>query len=307
MKAWWTARFADIVSAIVYSIIRDHPVRSPHGAPNRTVAFVLAQQARMPSFLVFPLQALTVVFAFLARRAFFSAFLSPTPRQRALRLESWRCSPVPFCRDLLRFFDSLTALGWIDSAEQIEPAETRPNLSAAIHQARDCEVAIVGSGPGGASAAAIWAEAGADVSLFEAGPNSALNSCPPFSSAEMVQKYRHGGLTPAFGNPKIAYVEGRCVGGGSEINSGLYHRTPAEVLERWAAEFALEQSSVAEMQPHFEACERDLSVSFLQEPAPLASLKLAQGAAALGWSSQEVPRWFRSDPSGGPGIRQSMT
>ena len=45
----------------------------------------------------------------------------------------------------------------------------------------------------------------------------------------MVQKYRNGGQTVALGRNKIAYVEGRCVGGGSEINSGLYHRTPPEV------------------------------------------------------------------------------
>ena len=56
----------------------------------------------------------------------------------------------------------------------------------------------------------------------------------------MVQKYRNGGQTVALGANKIAYVEGRCVGGGSEINSGLYHRTPPEILETWRKEFQVE-------------------------------------------------------------------
>src|SRR5206468_7568428 len=82
------------------------------------------------------------------------------------------------------------------------------------------EVAVIGSGPGGAVTAGLLAEAGRAVVLVEEGPHLALDSCPPFSRAEMVQKYRAGGVTVAMGTPKISYVEGRCVGGGSEINSG---------------------------------------------------------------------------------------
>ena len=43
----------------------------------------------------------------------------------------------------------------------------------------------------------------------------------------MEQKYKYGGLNPTINNPKVAYVEGSCVGG-SEVNSGFYHRTPKD-------------------------------------------------------------------------------
>ena len=43
------------------------------------------------------------------------------------------------------------------------------------------------------------------------------------------------GSSAALGRPAIAYAEGRCVGGSTEINSGLYHRLPAELAERVAA------------------------------------------------------------------------
>ncbi|MDY7024620.1 MAG: GMC family oxidoreductase N-terminal domain-containing protein, partial [Cyanobacteriota bacterium] len=176
----------------------------------------------------------------------------------------------------------------------------------------NCEIAIIGSGPGGAITACLLAEAGRDVLLIEEGEHFSVKSSPPFSQTELEQKYRNGGLTAAFSQPKIQYVEGRCVGGGSEINSGLYHRTPTKVLEKWRKEFAVESLTEADLIPHFEACEQAVNVCKLPGKPPLASLKLHQGAVSLGWQSLEVPRWFRYDeqidPAEAPkGTRQSMT
>ena len=55
----------------------------------------------------------------------------------------------------------------------------------------------------------------------------------PFSLEQMRRQYRNAGVTAALGRPPIAYTEGCCVGGGTEINSGLYRRPPPEVLARW--------------------------------------------------------------------------
>jgi choline dehydrogenase-like flavoprotein len=170
---------------------------------------------------------------------------------------------------------------------------------------------VIGSGPGGAITAALLAEAGREVLLLEEGPHLPLDSCIPFTRQEMEQKYRNGGLTVALGRYKISYVEGRCVGGGSEINSGLYHRTPADILENWRQVYWIEGFSEAELTPHFSACERDVSVAYLPGAAPAASLKLHHGAQRLGWQSLEVPRWFAYTPAASPdaseGIKQSMT
>jgi len=100
------------------------------------------------------------------------------------------------------------------------------------------------------------------------------------------------------------------VGGGSEINSGLYHRTPPDILETWRKDFKVAGIQDEELRPHFEACEKDVSVSLLPGAAPAASLKLHNGALKLGWKSLEIPRWFRyeSGPNGeSRGSRQSMT
>lgn len=168
------------------------------------------------------------------------------------------------------------------------------------------EVIVLGSGPGGAITACLLAEAGRDVLLVEEGAALALDDTVSFSREEMRRKYRNGGVTVALGNPSLAYAEGRCLGGGSEVNSGLYHRTPPEILERWQREFGLSNASEADLSPHFEANEKDLSVSLLPGDAPAASLLLRDGAAAHGWRSMEVPRWYRYEAGGGA-HRQSMT
>jgi choline dehydrogenase-like flavoprotein len=165
------------------------------------------------------------------------------------------------------------------------------------------EVAVIGSGPGGAVTACLLAEGGRDVLLVEDGPFLASDSCPPFSKAEMVTKYRNGGLTVSLGQSRVAYVEGRCVGGGSEINSGLYHRTPPEVLEDWRRTYRVEALTEADLRPHFEACEREVGVSTAPNPLPAASQKLHQGASRLGWKSVEIPRMAGAPTPG----RHSMT
>ncbi len=193
------------------------------------------------------------------------------------------------------------------------PGEGRGVVDPTLQTIRT-EVAVIGSGPGGAVTACLLAEAGRDVLLIEEGPFLPLEATVPFTMGEMISKYRNGGVTVAMGSTKVAYVEGRCVGGGSEINSGLYHRTPPAILETWRRDYQVDGLNDSDLARHFEACERDVSVSLMPGALPPASLKLHEGAQRLGWKSLEVPRWFRYDSPAEPnavprpkGDRQSMT
>ncbi len=278
---------------------------------NRTEvhAFVTEQIESIPDILSLPLLALWSVF--------YAYSLCCIPGcndwYEALKKarSAWKeCAFGPF-RDFIRLIDSLTILRTFEDWEPSASVKTVTRIpSASLHRgsSKRFDVVIVGSGPGGSVAAQIWREAGAHVAVLEEGQYLDLDSCSAFSGSEMRQKYRSGGLTVAVGNPKIAYAEGRCAGGGSEINSGLYHRTPAGVLESWGEQFGLEGVEGKALDPHFDACEKALSVSYLEGKAPEASLRLERGAKALGWLVQEVPRWFKPDATGyGGGRRQSMT
>ena len=327
-KLW----FHDTVSALAYSLAHTH-ANSPALRPpfNDLAQFILKQHSQMPDYLRAPMLAATWGFDAIGLLHYGRRFRSQPLEKRVRQIAAWKSSSLSFKRDLIRYFESLATLALYgrdlhetgrdafhpvpnlrtNNGDTVERVPTSvmgpppPELRA--------EIVVVGSGPGGAITACLLAEAGRDVLLIEEGEFLSLDSCAPFSKVEMLQKYRNGGQTVALGKCKIAYVEGRCVGGGSEINSGLYHRTPPEILQSWREEFLVEALAENDLAPHFDVCERDLSVSMLPGPAPTASVKLHEGAARLGWKSLEVPRWFRYDdaasrnPHSAVGKRQSMT
>ena len=172
----------------------------------------------------------------------------------------------------------------------------------------EATVLVVGSGPGGACSAALLAEAGFDVLLLEEGEDLGLETAPAYSFEEMKQKYRGGGLTTTLGKTNVTYVEGRCVGGGSEVNSGLYHRPMAERMDGWAREFQIDGFSMESLEPHFDQVEADHHISTWPQGVGPASHMLRRGAKNMGWSSQEIPRFFKYEKHKGAwvGRRQSM-
>ncbi|MEI6391604.1 MAG: GMC family oxidoreductase [Verrucomicrobiota bacterium] len=316
-------RFHDVVSALSYSLAQPHEntpeLQPPH---NDLARFILTQYPQMPDYLRPAIFAATLGFDALGILKGGKYFCHQPPEIRARQIAQWKTSRIGFQRDLIRYFESLATLAlysrdsWSPRFSVSDGDKLKLGLQQAVPEAgapspeMRAEIVVIGSGPGGAITACLLAEAGRDVLLIEEGEFLPLDSCEPFSKDEMLQKYRCGGQTVAMGKNKISYVEGRCVGGGSEINSGLYHRTPPEILERWRKEFQVEALTDAEMQPHFETCERDVSVSLLPGAAPTASLKLHDGATRLGWKSLEIPRWFHYDTTDGgkpKGKRQSMT
>jgi choline dehydrogenase-like flavoprotein len=164
---------------------------------------------------------------------------------------------------------------------------------------------VVGSGAGGAITAALLAEAGRDVLVLEEGPRYEPGAFAHFSLEQMAAQYRDGGVSAALGRPPVAYVEGRCVGGGTEVNAGLYHLADPEILARWRTSHAVADLTPEVLAPFARANERALSVQLLPHAAARGSLLLVEGAAALGWPAREVPRWCRYE--GERAVRQTMT
>jgi len=169
----------------------------------------------------------------------------------------------------------------------------------------DTDVLVIGSGAGGASTAAIVAASGRHTLVVEEGPWVDPDAIEPFSLDEMVAKYRHHGSSAALGNPPIAYAEGRCVGGSTEINSGLWHRLPAALAEEWLRTYEIEGFTPALLDAYAERVEVEQSVSLVPAAPPTSSALLERGATKLGWRSVEFPRVFRYDEAG-RGTKQTM-
>ncbi|WP_054441231.1 GMC family oxidoreductase N-terminal domain-containing protein [Novosphingobium sp. ST904] len=169
------------------------------------------------------------------------------------------------------------------------------------------EVLVIGSGPGGAVSGTLFAQAGHRVTMVEEGQHLPLEAAPHFSREEMLLKYRNAGVGVALGRHKLAWVEGRCVGGGSEVNRGLYHRTPAYVLDDWRRRFDVRDLDLAGMTPHFAACEAIAKVEYAGTAASDMSRRLQQGAQAQGWFAIEAPRLYQYAADGRGGEKQSMS
>ncbi len=156
----------------------------------------------------------------------------------------------------------------------------------------NCDVLVIGSGPGGAVTAAFLAEAGRDVLLVEEGKHIPVGQVPSFSLTEMELKYRYGGLAVAMGKTKVSYLEGCCVGGASEINAGLYNRPLAQTLDAWAQEYNIRDFSSKSLESFFAANEQQMSIECFPVDVPIASQTIRAAAKCLNWKALEIPRMW---------------
>ena len=174
------------------------------------------------------------------------------------------------------------------------------------------KIGIIGSGPGGLTVAKILTDQGFQVSIFEKGKFFSQRDGPtPYSVSEMDKKYKDKGVTVALGKVNVNYAEGACFGGGSEVNAGLYHRTPNFILKDWKENHGIDFADESVLRKHYEFSEKILNIGKMPFPPPASSQKICEGASSLGWQYSEAPRWFKyetkEDKGIFSGIRQSMS
>jgi hypothetical protein len=149
---------------------------------------------------------------------------------------------------------------------------------------------VIGSGAGGAVTAHTLAAAGVSAIVLEEGLRHGLDAYGAPAPEAMRRLYRRRGMTPLMGAVPIGFVEGCCVGGSTEINSGFWHRTPPESLLRWRAQFDVQDASPESLEPHFAWAESIVRPVHTPRPWPASTQLFARGIEAMGWSAQEVPR-----------------
>ncbi|KPI12104.1 glucose-methanol-choline oxidoreductase [Actinobacteria bacterium OK074] len=161
--------------------------------------------------------------------------------------------------------------------------------------ASQSDVLVIGSGAGGSAAALELASAGRQVTVLEEGPRVSTAELAAATPAQNMRRlYRQGGLTPIFGSPTIAYGEGRCVGGTTVVNGGLFWEPSAELLDRWAADSGIGGYRAADLAPRLKRIAGRLGV--IAQPHGTGnrdSVLLADGADRLGWRWQPSHRAVR--------------
>jgi choline dehydrogenase-like flavoprotein len=156
-------------------------------------------------------------------------------------------------------------------------------------EGEECDVVVVGSGAGGAVAAATLAEAGLDVLVLEAGRHHDRDSYPGGQLDAVRELYRDAGLTIATGKPKIPVPVARTVGGTTVVNSGTCFRAPGEVLDDWATRFGIDWAR--DLDDDFAEAEDMLRVQRLDPERMGRNGRLAlEGARALGVGGGPISR-----------------
>ncbi|MBM3267540.1 MAG: GMC family oxidoreductase [Candidatus Sericytochromatia bacterium] len=150
----------------------------------------------------------------------------------------------------------------------------------------DCDVVVVGSGAGGAVAAAEFAEGGLSVVLIEEGHHYRTEDFRFRPGHAIRTMYRDAAASMTIGTVPVMYQEGRVLGGSTVLNGGMSWPTPEKILRRWEAEDRLPEISPEAMAPHFERVERLISAR-PQDPESLGrdTLLYSEAAKRLGYET----------------------
>jgi len=144
-----------------------------------------------------------------------------------------------------------------------------------------CRVCVVGSGAGGAVAAAETAQAGLDTLLLEAGPHHDPATYTQREAEMMARLYADGGqqLTA---DQSMAILSGHGLGGSTVHNTGLCVPPPEAILEGWEREGCLADGAAALLETAREIMTRVHAVPIPDDEVNRNNAILEQGARKLG-------------------------
>jgi len=150
------------------------------------------------------------------------------------------------------------------------------------------DVAVIGSGAGGAMSADILARAGLRVVIVEEGAYRTPADFIPREIPAFSQLYFEGGVRQTR-DGGIGVVQGRTVGGSTTVNWTSSFRTPEPTLCHWRDVLGIEGLGSEDLDPWFTRIEERLHIAAWEAPNVNNQL-LARGATKLGWRYGAIRR-----------------
>ncbi len=152
------------------------------------------------------------------------------------------------------------------------------------------EVCIIGSGAGGAVAAATLAGAGHEVLVVEEGGHRTRKDFNMREDVAFRHLYEEGGAR-ATADLGVSILQGRTVGGTTVVNWTTSFRTPEPVLQHWRDHFGVAELDAATLAPHFAAVEERLNIREIPlEESNRNNRLLYDGCQALGLAAAPTRR-----------------
>ncbi|MBA3657554.1 MAG: GMC family oxidoreductase N-terminal domain-containing protein, partial [Gemmatimonadaceae bacterium] len=150
------------------------------------------------------------------------------------------------------------------------------------------DVCVVGTGAGGAAAAARLAEAGYDVVILEEGGYWREENFTEQESEMVPRLYAERG-NRATEDLGISLLQGRAVGGSTLVNWMIMLRTPERVLEEWQRDHGTVGMGEHEMREMYEMVENDVHARKVPADAHAPNNRvILDGAQSAGWNAREA-------------------
>jgi choline dehydrogenase-like flavoprotein len=153
----------------------------------------------------------------------------------------------------------------------------------------EADVAIVGTGAGGAISAEILALSGLTVIMLEEGAMKSSQDFRMRESEAYPDLYQEAAARKTK-DKAINILQGRTVGGSTTVNWTASFRTPASTLEFWQRRFGLGTYTTTALAPWFTMVEHRLGVSHWQTPPNENNDLLRRGASRLGIATGIIQR-----------------
>jgi hypothetical protein len=199
---------------------------------------------------------------------------------------------IPILKDLLLIAKGLVS-GHIAEVELVNSISPRAQIAVVAPKLRQriqneiVDVLIIGSGPGSVVATLMEHGKGDQrIHILERGGVPKTPHSLHHSLTHVIQDFNQAGqeLIVAPGFP--LYAQANVVGGGSEVNSGLYHNLPAQYVSRYASAFQVTSQDWLDA----EQKTNDLLDPVEMDVLPAESL-LARGGEVHNLVVSNIPRW----------------
>lgn len=156
----------------------------------------------------------------------------------------------------------------------------------------DCDVVVVGSGPGGGVAAALLAEAGKSVVVLEKGPNPGARDLTHIEGEAFGSYYLdHGLIMTQTGSLPI--LAGSALGGGSVINYTTSFKLPDATRAEWAERSGLSLFTSARFTESLDRVWKRVEAGRQWSTPGCRDQLFERGLRSLGWHVDVMDRAVR--------------
>jgi len=160
---------------------------------------------------------------------------------------------------------------------------------------------VIGSGPSGAVTVNNLLKNKFQTLLIEQGYKTSIPKTK-HPATEFYHKWKYSGLSGAVGKYDLQFASAECYGGGSEINSGLYHEIDELFIKKLINKNDIR--NLIKSNDEWKSITSSDNFEALSQRDKNLTNYFTDGSKVLGWKYESIKKFFKDN---GSALKQSMT